>query len=74
MSKNQDGCQFVPEMPRLNETLDRFVTRLFVLLVLTVAAGSAGSAPQAPVERGSTRLLIDAVALDRNNGSDRGEG
>lgn len=42
------------------------MTRLLISLVLAAAAGSVTARPQAPVERGSSRILIDAVAVDRN--------
>ena len=43
------------------------MTRVLLPLVLIAATGSLGAGPQAPVERGATRLLIDAVAFDRRD-------
>lgn len=40
--------------------------RILLPLVLIATIGPAGAGPQTPVERGSARLLIDAVAFDRN--------
>jgi VWFA-related protein len=40
--------------------------RLLPQLVLIAAIAPIGTQPQAPVERGSSRLLIDAVAVDRH--------
>jgi VWFA-related protein len=40
--------------------------RLLAQLVLIAAIAPIGTQPQAPVERGSSRLLIDAVAVDRH--------
>jgi VWFA-related protein len=42
------------------------MTRLLVSLVLAAAAVSGDARPQAPAERGSTRILVDAVAFDRS--------
>ena len=42
------------------------MTRILVSLVLAAAAGSIAARPQAPAERGSSRILIDAVAFDRS--------
>jgi VWFA-related protein len=42
------------------------MTRILLPLVLIAATWPAGAFPQATVERGSARLLIDAVAVDRN--------
>jgi len=42
------------------------MTRVLVSLVLIAAAGSIGGRAQAPAERGSSRILIDAVAFDRS--------
>jgi VWFA-related protein len=39
--------------------------RLLPQLVLIAAIAPIGTQPQAPVERGSARLLIDAIAVDR---------
>jgi VWFA-related protein len=38
-----------------------------ILVSLALAAGSMGIGAQAPADRGSSRILIDVVALDRNN-------
>jgi VWFA-related protein len=40
--------------------------RILVSLVLAAAAGSVAARPQAPGERGSSRILVDAVAFDRS--------
>lgn len=40
--------------------------RLLPQLLLIAAIAPIGTQPQAPVERGSSRLLIDAVAVDRH--------
>jgi VWFA-related protein len=42
------------------------MTRILVSLALAAAAGSVTASPQAPVERGSSRIQIDAVAVDRS--------
>jgi VWFA-related protein len=42
------------------------MTRILVSLVLAAAAGSMAARAQAPAERGSSRILIDAVAFDRS--------
>jgi len=42
------------------------MTRILVSLVLAAAAGSMAAGRQAPAERGSSRILIDAVAFDRS--------
>jgi VWFA-related protein len=42
------------------------MTRIVVSLVLAAAAASAGAHPQTPAERGSSRILIDAIAFDRS--------
>jgi VWFA-related protein len=42
------------------------MTRILASLVLTAAIASAGPRPQTPAERGSTRILVDAVALDKS--------
>ena len=38
---------------------------ILVPVLLAAAAGSVGAGPQAPLERGSARFQIDAVAVDR---------
>lgn len=43
------------------------MTRFLLPLVLIAATGSVGARPQAGVERGTTRILIDAVAFDRRD-------
>src|SRR5258708_36885145 len=40
--------------------------RISPTLALIVVLGTAAAPPRAAVERGSSRLLIDAVAFDRN--------
>src|SRR5260370_38329300 len=40
--------------------------RISPTLTLIVVLGTAAAPPRAAVERGSSRLLIDAVAFDRN--------
>jgi VWFA-related protein len=42
------------------------MTRILVSLVLATATGSMAARAQAPAERGSSRILIDAVAFDRS--------
>lgn len=42
------------------------MTRILISLVLAAAAGSMAAPSQVPAERGSSRILIDAVAFDRS--------